>query len=130
MPVIREFLCGDCGKTFESMLSIEEVACPQCSAPEPERVFLTPPAIKSPQTARKDEITKDLAQAYGLSNMSNRDGEAVMARRGQVGPQQAHAQWAAGGEQWVQAASKAPPSIVPGRGFAPPQPMYVGKVKS
>ena len=125
MPVIREFLCGDCGATFESMLSIEEVACPQCSAPEPERVFLTPPAIKSPQTARKDEIQKDLAKTYGLSNMSNADGQSVM--HGQRGPQQAHAQWGTG-EQWMAAAAKAPPGFTPGR-FSHPQPQYVGKVK-
>ena len=126
MPVIREYLCGDCGSTFESMLPVEEVACPNCAAPEPERVFLTPPAIKSPQTGTKDAIQKDLAQTYGFSDMTNRNGESVM--RGQRGPQQAHAQWG-GNEQMLAAAAKAPPSIVPGQGFAHPQPMYVGKVK-
>lgn len=127
MPVIREFLCHDCGSSFESMLPPSEVECPKCAAPEPERVFLTPPAIKSPQTAKKDEITKDLAQTYGMSDMTNRDGASVS--RGQRGPQQAHAQWGHGAEQWMAAAAKAPPSIVDGMGFAPPTPQYVGRVK-
>lgn len=127
MPVIREFRCGDCGTLFESMLPVEEVACPACTAQEAERVFITPPAIKSPQTSRKDEIVKDLAQHHGLSDISNAEGQAVM-RRGQSGPPQAHAQWATG-EQWVAAAAKAPPGFSPGMRFAHPQPQYVGKVK-
>ena len=83
--VIREFHCSDCGAYFESSDPVEEVQCPRCSAPEAERVVLTAPAIKSPQTARKDEIQKDLAQAHGLSNMSNRDGQAI--RRGPTAPE-------------------------------------------
>lgn len=126
MPVIREFRCGDCGALFESMLPLQEVECPKCSAQEAERVFITAPAIKSPQTARKDEITKDLAQTYGMSDMSNRDGAAVS--RGQRGPHTAHAQWGSG-EQWLAAASKAPPGLPAGMSFPHPQPQYVGKVK-
>lgn len=122
MPVIREFRCGDCGSLFESMLPVEEVACPTCTAPEPERVFLTAPAIKSPRTASTDAIQKDLAQAYGLSDMTNRDGESVM--RGQRGPQQAHAQWTAN-EQVLAAAAKAPPGLTPGMRFPHPQPIVV-----
>lgn len=75
MPVIREFRCNDCGTTFESMSQDPE--CPNCSAVEPERVFLTPPGIVSPQTARKDEIVRDLAQAHGMSDMSNAGGAPV-----------------------------------------------------
>lgn len=40
-------------------------------------MFLTPPSIKSPDTSRKDTIVKELAADYGLSNVSNRHGEAV-----------------------------------------------------
>lgn len=75
--IIREFLCHDCGQTFESSDPVEEVACPHCSAGEPERVFLTPPAIRSSDTTRKDTIVKELAADYGLSNVSNKYGEAV-----------------------------------------------------
>ena len=126
MPVIREFRCGDCGTLFESMLTIDEVACPKCTATEPERVFLTPPAVKSPKTANTDAIQKDLAQTYGLSDMSNRDGASVM--RGQRGPQQAHAQWGTG-EQWMAAAARVPPGMTENMRFPHPTPQYVGKVK-
>lgn len=124
--VIREWACADCGQTFESSAPPEEVACPRCSSQETERAFFTPPGIKSPQTARKDEIQKDLAQTYGLQNMSNRDGAAV---KGQRGPAQAHAKWGGNTDAMVAAAAKAPPSIVEGVGFSPPQPMFVGRVK-
>lgn len=77
MPIIRQFRCCDCGTTFESMQTVEEAECPKCSAPEPERVFLTPPAIRSQNTGRTDKILGELAQDYGLSNMSNRYGAAV-----------------------------------------------------
>lgn len=80
MPVIREFRCCDCGTLFESMSADPE--CPKCAAEEPERVFLTPPGIKSPQTAFKDETVRQLADDFGLSDMSNRDGQAVKGQRG------------------------------------------------
>lgn len=66
------------------MQSVDEVECPKCSAPEPERVFLTAPGIKSPQTSNTDKTLQGLAQDYGLSNMSNRDGAAV--RQAPTGP--------------------------------------------
>lgn len=75
--IIREFRCNDCGGTFESADPVEEVACPTCSAPEPERVFLTPPAIRDARTSGTDRDLKNLANDYGLTNMSNRHGEAV-----------------------------------------------------
>lgn len=75
--VIREFLCRDCGNTFESSDNPEDIACPVCSAEEPERVFLTAPAIRSGDTSRKDQIVKELAADYGLSNVSNKEGKAV-----------------------------------------------------
>jgi len=91
MPIIiKEYRCNDCGCTFES--SDADVVCPQCTAEEPERVFLTPPSIKQPQTARKDEIQRDLATTYGLQDMSNRDGGSVMQNRKAV-PEAAQGQW-------------------------------------
>ena len=77
VPVIREFRCRDCGTTFESMAAPEEAECPTCSRLEPERVFLTPPAIRSENTSRSDTIVKELASDFGLSNMSNKGGQAV-----------------------------------------------------
>lgn len=77
MPVIREWRCADCGTTGETMGPIEEIVCPTCSAQEAERVFLTAPGIKSPQTSSADRNLKALAADFGMSNMSNRDGAAV-----------------------------------------------------
>lgn len=100
--IIREFRCGDCGATFESTLPVDEVACPTCSAQEAERVFLTPPAVRSPSTGRTDKILGELAQDYGLSNMTNRDGAAVKrAPTGEDAPQ-----FAAPNPQIAQALSK------------------------
>lgn len=73
--IIREFRCNDCSTCFES--SDADPVCPQCSAEEHERVFLTPPAIRNGNTTKKDTILKELASDYGLSDMSNKDGKAV-----------------------------------------------------
>lgn len=86
--IIREFRCGDCSTTFESSDPVEEVVCPVCTAQEAERVFLTPPSIKSPQTSGTDRDLKMLANDFGISNMSNRDGAAVKrAPTGDTAPQ-------------------------------------------
>lgn len=77
MAIIREFRCADCGSTFESSAPVEEVMCPHCSGAEPERVFLTPPGIKSPQTSIADREIRGLAADYGLSDVSNKDGAPV-----------------------------------------------------
>lgn len=82
--IIREWRCGDCGSTFESSEKPEDVACPQCTAEEPERVFLTAPAIRSKETTFKDATVKQLAADYGLSNVSNKDGAPV--KRAPAGP--------------------------------------------
>lgn len=98
MAVIREFRCSDCGSTFESMLPIEEVCCPKCSGEDAERVFLTPPAIRSPQTSGTDRTLNTLAADFGISDMSNRDGQAV--KRAPDGP--AAPQFATGTPQAAQ----------------------------
>ena len=86
--IIREFRCGDCQSTFESSDPVEEVVCPVCTAQEAERVFLTAPSIKSPQTAGKDRDLKQLASDFGITDMSNRDGAAVKrAPAGDAAPQ-------------------------------------------
>lgn len=90
--IIREFACGDCGCKFESSDPVEEVICPKCSSEDAERAFFTPPGIKQPQTARKDEIQRDLSTTYGLADMSNKDGGSVMQNRKSV-PEAAQGQW-------------------------------------
>ena len=83
--IIREFRCRDCDTFFES--ASREPECPNCTKPEPERVFLTPPAIRSPQTSFNDRTVRQLAADYGLSDVSNRHGEPV---RQQSTQNQAH----------------------------------------
>lgn len=86
--IIREFRCQDCNSTFESSDPVEEVACPQCSAPEAERVFLTAPSFKSSKTSVADQTLKSLAADYGMSDMTNRHGQAVkQAPSGAEAPQ-------------------------------------------
>lgn len=85
MPIIREWKCGDCGTTGETMGALEDVVCHACSAQEAERVFLTAPSIKSPQTSTADKELKNLAADFGMSNMTNKDGAAV--RQAPTGPQ-------------------------------------------
>lgn len=86
MPIIREWRCADCGTTGETMGPLEEVVCNHCSAQEAERVFLTPPGIKSPKTSTADRELKNLAADFGLTNMSNKHGEPVRKSAAQ-GPQ-------------------------------------------
>ena len=69
----------DCDAYFESAAADPE--CPNCAGIEPERAFLTPPAIRSGATSVKDEMVKGLAADFGLSNLnSNKHGEAVARR--------------------------------------------------
>ena len=86
MPIIKEWKCLDCESFFES--SDADPVCPHCTAAEPERAFLTPPSVQSPNTGRADKILGELAQDYGLSNMTNRGGAAVrQAPSGAEAPQ-------------------------------------------
>lgn len=101
MPIIREYRCNDCSTTFESMDAPADAACPACTAGEPERVFLTAPAIRSGQTSTKDNIVKGLAADYGLSDISNRNGQAV--KQAPTGP--TAAQFAGGGQVMQKLAS-------------------------
>jgi putative FmdB family regulatory protein len=82
--IIREFQCADCEHKFESSDPIEEVVCPQCSSGDAERAFFTPPGIRSPQTNTADKELKNLANDYGLTNMTNAGGAAV--KRAPDGP--------------------------------------------
>jgi len=88
--IIKEFRCLDCGTTFETADADPE--CPACVTGEPERAFLTPPGIRSSNTGRADQITRELAADFKMSDMSNRQGQAVKQRASQnaaefAGPQ-------------------------------------------
>jgi hypothetical protein len=82
--IIKEYRCRDCNTFFES--ADKEPFCPHCTADEPERAFLTPPGFKSPKTAVADREIRNLASDFGLSDVSNRYGEAVKRA---PGPEQA-----------------------------------------
>lgn len=77
MAIIREFRCNDCGKEFESMQPVEEVSCPVCSSEEAEREFRTAPGFKTPDSNFTDKTIRGLAEHHGLSDISNKDGQAV-----------------------------------------------------
>ncbi len=76
MPIIKEFKCLDCQAFFESMDA--DPTCPHCtSESEPERAFLTAPGIKEPKSNIIDRETRNLADTYGMSDMSNNGGRPV-----------------------------------------------------
>lgn len=58
----------------------EDVVCPVCTASEPEREFRTAPGIKSRDTSFTDSTVKTLAADYGLTDVSNKDGQPVAKR--------------------------------------------------
>lgn len=72
---IKEYRCLDCGTQFET--SSSDPSCPTCASGNEERAFFTPPAIRSAGTSFKDATVKALAADFGLSDMSNKHGEAV-----------------------------------------------------
>lgn len=90
--IIKEYRCLDCANHFES--SDADPVCPTCTAADAERVFLTAPAIRSPQTTTKDSIVKGLAADYGLSDISNKHGAPVK----KPGTGNGAAQFAGGGQ--------------------------------
>ncbi len=73
--IIKEYRCLDCQSFFES--ADADPFCPHCSAEEPERAFLTAPGFKQPATQIMDREQRNLAETYGMSDMSNKDGQSV-----------------------------------------------------
>lgn len=55
----------------------DEVACPHCTSEEAEREFRTAPGYRSPATAFNDKTVRSLAADFNLSDVSNKDGQAV-----------------------------------------------------
>lgn len=74
MPVIKEWECKAHGY-FDG----PEQRCPHgCPDVFVERVFLTPPAIRSASTAVADFTLKGLAQDFGMTDIRGaREGESV-----------------------------------------------------
>ena len=73
--IIKEYRCLDCGEQFES--SDSDPSCPTCSGIEAEREFRTAPGYRSADTSFNDRTVRDLAEHHGLSDVSNKDGQAV-----------------------------------------------------
>ena len=74
MGILRDWNCLGHG-TFESWE--DNPKCPHgCSTVEV--VFLQPPGLFSDRSKNLDKNTRMLAQSYGLTDMSNRGGKAVI----------------------------------------------------
>ena len=74
MAVIKEWECAAHGY-FDATEGVCPHGCPEQFV---ERVFLTPPGIKSQGTTRSDQTLKNLANDYGMTDIRNgANGEAV-----------------------------------------------------
>lgn len=76
--VIKEFNCPRHGYFEASHPICHHMGCDSEGV---ERVFLTPPGIKSDRTKFTDNSLNRIAKDYGLTDMNNRDGQAVKALR-------------------------------------------------
>jgi hypothetical protein len=72
--VLHDWECAKHG-VFEGSHPI----CPAlgCSSEKVSKIFLQAPGFKSEKTKFADASLKDIAQRYGMTNMSNKDGKAV-----------------------------------------------------
>lgn len=78
MAVLREFRCFAHDLAFESVE--ENPRCPSgCSNKFVVQEFRTPVGIRSSGTRVMDEMGKQLADDYGLTDMRNTDGQSVMS---------------------------------------------------
>jgi hypothetical protein len=76
MPILKEYVCAAHGP-FEAF----EPECEYgCSPRFVRQEFRTAPGYKSERTSNSDKTIDSLAKDYGMTNMSNRDGESVMQR--------------------------------------------------
>jgi hypothetical protein len=99
--VIKEYRCLDCETLFES--SDPDPQCPACSRVEIERAFLTPPGISVGKSAIIDRELKNLANDYGMSDISNKNGSVMASRPAADAPP---AQFAGGDPKVMQALAK------------------------
>lgn len=74
MAVLKEFVCAGHGE-FEGF----EPVCPRgCKGRFVRQEIRTPPSIRHVGTRNTDALTQQLANDFGLSNVSSKDGESVM----------------------------------------------------
>lgn len=71
-PVVKEWRCNAHGD-FEGT----EPTCPYGCEGTVQRVFLTPAAFRSNRTTRIDHRLENLAKAHGMTDISNRGGQAA-----------------------------------------------------
>jgi hypothetical protein len=77
MGVLREFRCLAHDLEFESVE--ERPRCPSgCSPKFVRQEFRSPPSIRSGGTHIQDQMTRQLAEDYRMTDMRNNDGESVM----------------------------------------------------
>jgi hypothetical protein len=78
MGVLREWRCWAHDLAFEA--TDDHPHCPAgCSPKFVVQEFRTPPGIRSGGTRVLDGMARQLAADYGMTDMSNRDGQSVMS---------------------------------------------------
>lgn len=78
MSVIKEWECKVHGR-FDGSHPICEAG--GCDSSQVERIFLTPPGIRTLRTRTIDRHLNDVAKDYNLTDMSNKNGESVMQNK-------------------------------------------------
>ncbi len=82
-PVVKEFRCAAHGD-FDGT----EPKCPYGCEGTVQRVFLTPAAFRSNRTTRIDARLEGLAKSHGMTDISNRGGQAAKRMSSKMEQQQ------------------------------------------
>lgn len=85
MGIMREYQCKGHG-IWQTTAKIVTQCPAGCS--KFERYFSAPPGYVGQKTRNNDRMTRDIAASLGLSDMSNRNGESVMANYNKKYPAQ------------------------------------------
>jgi hypothetical protein len=114
MAILKEYVCAAHGE-FEAF----EPVCPNgCAGRFVRREIRTAPAIRSVRTGNADAISRQLADDFGLTDLSNKDGDSVMqnlrkkdwtrVKKGEIAP----SAWVGGvphaSDGWAERGEKAP----------------------
>jgi hypothetical protein len=114
VAILKEYVCAGHGE-FEAF----EPVCPQgCSGRFVRREIRTAPAIRHNGTRNADNISRQLADDFNLTDLSSKDGDSVMSnlrkkdwtrvKRGEIAP----SAWVGGvphaSEGWAERGEKAP----------------------
>src|SRR5574341_850151 len=75
-----DYACKKCEKTFV-VWSDEAKVCPLCASKRVFKVFLTPIAISTGNSARIDKLAEKQLEAAGLSNYTNAGGSIRLTRK-------------------------------------------------